>query len=127
MDPGSGIASDAAALSPRARLTQATFPLVQFQTGSDVQFEVVTEPVAGLGAAGRPATGPGGRSGLEQPPRRHQRFGQTPSPAFAGRGAVDRSALAIPRIRGEIVIDRPLGEVFDFVAHERNESLYNPR
>ncbi len=84
VDPGSGIASDAAALSPMARLTQATFPLVQFQTGSDVQFEVVTEPVAGLGAVGRPATGPASRSGLEQPPRRHQRFGQTPSPAFAG-------------------------------------------
>ena len=30
------------------------------------------------------------------------------------------------RITGEIVIDRPVGEVFDFVADERNEPRYNP-
>lgn len=29
------------------------------------------------------------------------------------------------RITGEIVIDRPVGEVFDFVADERTEPLYN--
>lgn len=31
------------------------------------------------------------------------------------------------RIEGEIVIRRPVEEVFDFVADERNEPLYNPR
>jgi hypothetical protein len=30
------------------------------------------------------------------------------------------------RITGAIVIDRPVGEVFDFVADERTEPLYNP-
>jgi uncharacterized protein YndB with AHSA1/START domain len=31
------------------------------------------------------------------------------------------------RIEGEIVIHRPVDEVFDFVADERNEPRYNPR
>jgi len=31
------------------------------------------------------------------------------------------------RIEGEIIIDRPVEEVFDFVADERNEPRYNPR
>jgi uncharacterized protein YndB with AHSA1/START domain len=31
------------------------------------------------------------------------------------------------RIQGEITIDRPVDEVFDFVADERNEPRYNPR
>lgn len=31
------------------------------------------------------------------------------------------------RIDGEIVIHRPVEEVFDFVADERNEPRYNPR
>ncbi|MGH2656548.1 MAG: SRPBCC family protein [Actinomycetota bacterium] len=31
------------------------------------------------------------------------------------------------RIEGQIVIDRPVGEVFDFVADERNEPRYNRR
>jgi hypothetical protein len=31
------------------------------------------------------------------------------------------------RIAGEIVINRPVEEVFDFVADERNEPRYNPR
>ena len=30
-------------------------------------------------------------------------------------------------IHGEIVIGRPMSEVFDFVADERNEPRYNPR
>jgi uncharacterized protein YndB with AHSA1/START domain len=30
-------------------------------------------------------------------------------------------------IEGEIVIKRPVDEVFDFVADERNEPRYNPR
>lgn len=30
-------------------------------------------------------------------------------------------------IEGEIIIDRPADEVFDFVADERNEPTYNPR
>ncbi len=31
------------------------------------------------------------------------------------------------QIEGEIVIDRPIDEVFDFVADERNEPQYNPK
>lgn len=31
------------------------------------------------------------------------------------------------RIQGEIVINRPVDEVFDFVADERNEPRFNPR
>ena len=31
------------------------------------------------------------------------------------------------RVEGEIVIDRPAEEVFDFVADERNEPRYNPK
>jgi uncharacterized protein YndB with AHSA1/START domain len=31
------------------------------------------------------------------------------------------------RIEGEIAINRPVDEVFDFVADERNEPRYNPR
>jgi hypothetical protein len=31
------------------------------------------------------------------------------------------------QIEGEIVIERPIGEVFDFVADERNEPRYNPQ
>lgn len=31
------------------------------------------------------------------------------------------------RVEGEIVINRPVEEVFDFVADERNEPRYNPR
>jgi carbon monoxide dehydrogenase subunit G len=31
------------------------------------------------------------------------------------------------RVAGEIMIDRPLEEVFDFVADESNEPKYNPR
>lgn len=30
------------------------------------------------------------------------------------------------RIEGEIVIGRPVGEVFDFVADSRNEPSFNP-
>lgn len=32
---------------------------------------------------------------------------------------------AMPRIKGDIVIDRPTAEVFDFVADQRNEPAYN--
>ena len=31
------------------------------------------------------------------------------------------------RIRGDVIIDASAGEVFDFVADERNEPTYNPR
>ena len=31
------------------------------------------------------------------------------------------------RIAGDIVIERPVEEVFDFVADERNEPRFNPR
>ena len=31
------------------------------------------------------------------------------------------------RVEGEVLIDRPVEEVFDFVADERNEPRFNPR
>lgn len=31
------------------------------------------------------------------------------------------------QIEGEIIIERPVGEVFDFVADERNEPSFNPK
>ena len=31
-----------------------------------------------------------------------------------------------PKVTGSIEIDRPVAEVFDFVADQRNEPLYNP-
>jgi hypothetical protein len=31
------------------------------------------------------------------------------------------------RVEGEIIINRPVAEVFDFVADERHEPRYNPR
>jgi hypothetical protein len=31
------------------------------------------------------------------------------------------------RVEGEIVINRPVQEVFDFIADGRNEPRYNPR
>jgi hypothetical protein len=30
-------------------------------------------------------------------------------------------------VSGEILIERPVEEVFDFVADQRNEPIYNPR
>ena len=35
--------------------------------------------------------------------------------------------IDMARVEGEIVIDRPPQQVFDFVADERNEPRYNPR
>jgi len=42
-------------------------------------------------------------------------------------GRVRALAARAVRIDGEIVINRPVDEVFDFVADERNEPRYNPR
>jgi hypothetical protein len=33
----------------------------------------------------------------------------------------------MPRVEGDLVIERPVEEVFDFVADERNEPRFNPR
>jgi uncharacterized protein YndB with AHSA1/START domain len=33
----------------------------------------------------------------------------------------------MPRVTGELVIERPVEEVFEFVADERNEPRFNPR
>ena len=35
--------------------------------------------------------------------------------------------FGMARVEGEIIINRPVEEVFDFVADERNEPRYNPR
>ena len=36
-------------------------------------------------------------------------------------------SIAVARIEGEIMIERPVDVVFDFVADERNEPRYNPQ
>jgi hypothetical protein len=36
-------------------------------------------------------------------------------------------SIAVARIQGEIMIERPVEVVFDFVADERNEPRYNPQ
>ncbi|MGZ4482413.1 MAG: SRPBCC family protein [Gaiellales bacterium] len=38
-----------------------------------------------------------------------------------------QEAVGVVRIEGDIVIHRPIEEVFDFVADECNEPRYNPR
>jgi hypothetical protein len=48
----------------------------------------------------------------------------------AGTGfvaAARRRGIDMVHVDGEIVINRPVEEVFDFVADERNEPRYNPR
>ena len=42
-------------------------------------------------------------------------------------GAWGKMAVCMARIEGKIMISRPVEEVFDFVADERNEPRYNPR
>lgn len=42
-------------------------------------------------------------------------------------GRMHRSPGRRVRVEGDIVIARPVEEVFDFVADERNEPRYNPR
>jgi Polyketide cyclase / dehydrase and lipid transport len=39
----------------------------------------------------------------------------------------ERKGAVVARVEGEIVINRPVEEVFDFVADERNEPQYNAR
>src|SRR5215211_7198034 len=59
-------------------------------------------------------------------------------PATAGRSALlardggaqhgwRRGGIRMASIAGELVIDRPVDEVFDFVADEQKEPRYNPR
>lgn len=48
------------------------------------------------------------------------------SPAGASTGT-EREVKGMVHIEGEIVIDRPVEEVFDFVADERNEPSFNPQ
>ncbi len=45
----------------------------------------------------------------------------------ARRARYNLCQAAMARIEGEIIIHRPVEEVFDFVADERNEPRYNPR
>jgi Polyketide cyclase / dehydrase and lipid transport len=40
---------------------------------------------------------------------------------------IAEGGIRMARIEGALVIDRPVAEVFDFVADERNEPRYNPR
>jgi len=49
-----------------------------------------------------------------------------PPHRMAGRPGSD-NGVDMARVEGEIVISRPVEEVFDFVADERNEPRYNPR
>ena len=41
------------------------------------------------------------------------------------RGSERRMGFTVARVAGEIVISRPIEDVFDFVADERNEPRYN--
>jgi hypothetical protein len=42
-------------------------------------------------------------------------------------GAGKEGGIRMARVQGELLINRPVDEVFDFVADERNEPRYNPR
>jgi carbon monoxide dehydrogenase subunit G len=53
-------------------------------------------------------------------------------PAEDSRGRMvltsdDQREVQMARVEGEIIIQRPAEDVFDFVADERNEPRYNPR
>ncbi len=52
--------------------------------------------------------------------------GLTSRPSSPG-APVEKEGFKMIRIEGEILINRPPEEVFDFIADERNEPLYNPR
>jgi uncharacterized protein YndB with AHSA1/START domain len=52
---------------------------------------------------------------------------QDDGPTRATREPLAERGEAMVRIEGEIVIRRPVEEVFDVVADERNEPRYNPR
>ncbi len=64
-------------------------------------------------------------------------LGRDAGPAAAGRSPArpsnkladgsDEGVRGVVRIKGEIVINRPVEEVFDFVSDERNEPRYNPQ
>ena len=41
--------------------------------------------------------------------------------------AFERKGLGMAQIEGEITIGRPIEEVFDFVADERNEPQFNAK
>jgi hypothetical protein len=43
------------------------------------------------------------------------------------RTGVERSEALMARIEGQIIINRPVEGVFDFVAGERNEPRFNPQ
>jgi hypothetical protein len=43
------------------------------------------------------------------------------------RAKEQESGVVMARVEGEIIIARPVEEVFDFVADERNQPRYNPR
>jgi hypothetical protein len=45
----------------------------------------------------------------------------------AGVKGIDERSIPMVEVQGEIVIDRPPEEVFDFVADEENEPQYNPQ
>jgi uncharacterized protein YndB with AHSA1/START domain len=45
----------------------------------------------------------------------------------ASRIDIGEGVIRMARLEGELVINRPVDEVFDFVADERNEPRYNPR
>jgi hypothetical protein len=43
------------------------------------------------------------------------------------RGVAAESGELMVNVSGEILINRPVEQVFDFVADQRNEPIYNPR
>jgi hypothetical protein len=44
-----------------------------------------------------------------------------------GQGSNAESGELMANVSGEILINRPVEQVFDFVADQRNEPIYNPR
>ena len=50
-------------------------------------------------------------------------FPGTAAPSMDG----EQEGIRMARIAGELLINRPVDEVFDFVADEQNEPRYNPR
>ena len=77
--------------------------------------QMVVRPAQAVVRAGRHRDKPGPRESVVTKGRREYRGSES-------QGDVSHAAT----IEGEIIINRPIEEVFDFVADERNEPRFNP-
>src|SRR6266540_2070864 len=108
----------------RARLREAV-PI-----GTLAPAPVQRSPERGTrGASGHPAVGPSGTGRATEQHACWKTHLRLVSPVRCNGRVQSRvgGESEMVRIEGEIVIDRPVEEVFDFVADERNEPRYNPR